>query len=120
MEEDPESAGALDPYLSSSFDIHEEGRSHGYEDGVNSGAYHHHTEKGDTATFLQHPHTVITGILLSLMLILFILLCYLTIPLVRDYIRSKMPVSTLRKERRFLTIEGWLITKVRVCMMIIA
>ena len=132
--EQTSSIATVDGDTDSTFDptatYHHAGHHH-YYDG--SGGYHHQHPYHDIS---QAPHTLITGILLCLMLILFILLCYLAIPLLMDCVRSRMPVSTmkvrptttdsnttpictlfltnlLQKERRFLTIEGWLITKVR-------
>jgi hypothetical protein len=56
---------------------------------------------------------LVTGMLLAIMVILSMLLCYLVVPLFYDYLRDKIPVSEARKERRYQTIEGWLVSKVR-------
>jgi hypothetical protein len=56
---------------------------------------------------------LVTGMLLAIMVILSMLLCYLVVPLFYEYLRDKIPVSEARKERRYQTIEGWLVSKVR-------
>lgn len=56
---------------------------------------------------------VVVGILIGLIVILWIVLgIMLCVPLIRC-IRRRMPVSKKRINRRYETIEGWLITKVQ-------
>lgn len=61
----------------------------------------------------EERNWVVVGVLIALIVMLWLILggmlCY---PLMR-YIRRKMPVSKRRINRRYETIEGWLITKVR-------
>lgn len=55
---------------------------------------------------------VVVGILIGLIVILWVVLgVMLCVPLIRC-IRRRMPVSKKRVNRRYETIEGWLITKV--------
>jgi hypothetical protein len=88
-----------------------------------------YSDVGTPSTFDNHQHNhhnsstmfdseddrrmLVTGMLLAIMVILSMLLCYLVVPLFYDYLRDKIPVSEARKERRYQTIEGWLVSKVR-------
>ncbi|CAB9526903.1 Zinc finger, C3HC4 type (RING finger) [Seminavis robusta] len=70
--------------------------------------------QGNTTTMYVEPprNWVVVGILIALIVMLWVILggmlCY---PLVR-FIKRRMPVSKRRINRRYDTIEGWLITKV--------
>jgi hypothetical protein len=50
--------------------------------------------------------------MLSLISVFAILLCYLTLPTCIRFVRSKIPVPDALLQRRYETIEGWLISKV--------
>jgi hypothetical protein len=71
------------------------------------------TSTTPTAVYMNHAGALI-GILLGLTCLLSAVFLYLVIPLLREYIRSRRPVDPERIRRRYETIEGWLITKVRV------
>lgn len=60
----------------------------------------------------QH-NMVVVGILVGLIVVLCLILGFVAIPPIFGYIQSRMPVSPKRIERRYATIDGWLITKVR-------
>jgi hypothetical protein len=68
-------------------------------------------EKDDASS--NHPNMVLTGVLMGLVTVFTIALCYLTIPSLLQWIRQKIPVSKARVQRRYETVEGWLISKVR-------
>jgi hypothetical protein len=77
-----------------------------YDDNQNQ---HHNSS---TAMF-DDRRILVTGILAAIMVILSLLLCYLAVPLFYEYLLDKIPVSEAKKERRYQTIEGWLVSKVR-------
>jgi hypothetical protein len=52
---------------------------------------------------------ILTGLLMGLVAIFTITLCYLTLPPLLQWIRRKIPVSDARVQRRYETVEGWLI-----------
>jgi Ring finger domain len=58
-------------------------------------------------------HWMIVGILIGLVCLLSGLLIYLLYAPVRNYIRRKIPVSPEKIQRRYQTIDGWMVTKVR-------
>jgi len=55
---------------------------------------------------------VVVSILIALISLLCIILAFVTIPPVMHMIRRKMPIPQARIDRRYATIDGWLITKV--------
>lgn len=59
------------------------------------------------------PNMLLTGILMGLVIIFSITLCYMTLPTLIRWVRKKVPVSEARVQRRYETVEGWLISKVR-------
>jgi hypothetical protein len=75
----------------------------------------HHTDLRSSSIlyYSDDRRMLVTGMLIAIMIILSVLLCYLVMPLFYDYLRAKIPVSEARKERRYQTIEGWLVSKVR-------
>jgi len=63
-------------------------------------------------TYGEERNWVVVGVLIALIVVLWIVLgLMLCIPLGR-FVRRRMPVSKKRVNRRYETIEGWLITKV--------
>jgi hypothetical protein len=67
----------------------------------------------------SEPNMILTGIMMGFVAIFTISLCYLILPSMMQCLRRKIPVTTAQIQRRYQTIEGWLITKVnqslRVC-----
>ncbi|KAL3941825.1 MAG: hypothetical protein SGBAC_003871 [Bacillariaceae sp.] len=53
----------------------------------------------------------IVGVLIGLIVFLSVVLVWIMFPPLLDYIRTKMPVSQKRIDRRYSTIDGWLISK---------
>lgn len=80
---------------------------------------HQHTQTDSTApppspfVLDDDRRMLVTGILIAIMVVLSLLLCYLVTPLLMEFLRAKIPESKARTERRYQTIEGWLVTKVR-------
>lgn len=68
---------------------------------------------------VSDPNMILTGVLMALVVTFSLILCYLTFPAVADWLRNNckacMPAmaSPARVQRRYETIEGWLISKVR-------
>ncbi len=63
-------------------------------------------------------HNIIIGILIGIICILTVALLILIIPILRNFLKRKIPVSQQRVDRRYDTIERWLISKVcafRIC-----
>jgi hypothetical protein len=59
------------------------------------------------------PHNMmVVGVLIGLIILLCIILTFVTMPPFLAWMRRKMPVSQRRIDRRYATIEGWLISKV--------
>jgi len=54
---------------------------------------------------------IIVGILIVLLVFLGVVLAWIALPPILDYIRRKMPVSQKRIDRRYVTIDSWLISK---------
>jgi len=54
---------------------------------------------------------VIVGVLIGLITFLSFVLVWIMFPPIMDFVRRKMPVSQKRIDRRYLTIDGWLISK---------
>ena len=59
--------------------------------------------------------TVLVAVLIALIFLFVVVLVYLLIPLVVQRIQTKIASSQRRIRRRYETIEGWLISKVRFC-----
>ena len=57
---------------------------------------------------------IIVGVLIALIVVLGMVLGVVTIPPLIHFFRRKIPVSQKRIDRRYATIDGWLITKVRL------
>lgn len=90
------------------------------EEGDYSSSFNHETDTNVNATqedWASHlestPNWVLTGVLIGLITVFIILVCYLTVPVLYPFFREKMPVPKERLRRRYETIEGWLISKVR-------
>lgn len=60
----------------------------------------------------ESNHTIVVGILVGLIILLCLILGFLTLPAVVNYFRRHIPVSQERIDRRYATIDGWLVTKV--------
>lgn len=60
----------------------------------------------------QETNMVVVGILVGLIIVLTIILILLLIRPVMDFIRARLPENRKRKEMRYRTIEGWVISKV--------
>ena len=56
---------------------------------------------------------IISGILFAIVIILTCWLCYMLLPLLIGWVKSKIPVSPTYINNRYHTVEYWLITKVR-------
>jgi hypothetical protein len=74
-------------------------------------------EDASTAVFVTNNkdvqvHSIIVGLLIGIILFLSMALLYLIGPPLARFIRSKIPVSQKRMNRRYETIERWLISKV--------
>lgn len=65
-----------------------------------------------TTTTTTTTNMVIVGVLVGLICILTIILMILLVRPIMEYIRSKLPENKRRKELRYRTIEGWVISKV--------
>lgn len=61
-----------------------------------------------------NTHVLVVSILIGLIVLLTCILVVLAIPLLRDMIRRHMPLDNRRRKRRLITVEEWLITKVRM------
>jgi hypothetical protein len=59
---------------------------------------------------------VIVGILVGLIIVLTLILVILLARPVLDFIRSRLPENQRRKELRYKTVEGWLISKVSLAL----
>jgi hypothetical protein len=55
---------------------------------------------------------VVVGILIGLICVLSIILVILLARPIYDFIRTRLPENNRRKELRYRTVEGWLISKV--------
>lgn len=60
----------------------------------------------------ENPNTAVLAALVALIFVLTGIFLYLVIPPLLRFIRSRIPVNPKRIEARYVTIEGWLITKV--------
>ncbi|CAJ1968611.1 unnamed protein product [Cylindrotheca closterium] len=58
-----------------------------------------------------HENMAIVGVLIGLITFLSFVLVWIMFPPLMDLIRRKMPVSQKRIDRRYATIDGWLISK---------
>jgi hypothetical protein len=70
---------------------------------------------GDTSVVMENesdPNLIVAGIMMGLVAVFTICLCYLLLPCLAHWFRRKVPVSAAQIQRRYQTIEGWLITKV--------
>lgn len=75
-----------------------------------------HTHAGPSPTEPEATTTtnmVVVGILIGLIITLSIILVILLVRPVMDYLRSSLPENHRRKELRYQTVEGWVISKVR-------
>lgn len=61
----------------------------------------------------QTQNMIVIGILIALIIILCLILGMVTIPPILAMIQRRIPVPQKRIDRRYATIDGWLITKVR-------
>mmetsp|Transcript_58373 Transcript_58373/g.142743 ORF Transcript_58373/g.142743 Transcript_58373/m.142743 type:complete len:825 (-) Transcript_58373:34-2508(-) len=59
----------------------------------------------------SQKNMIIVGVLIALIIVLCCILMFIVIPPVIKFFRKKIPVSKKRIERRYRTIDGWLITK---------
>jgi hypothetical protein len=66
----------------------------------------------DPSISTNDPSLIITGFMMGLVAVFSFLLCYMLLPLFLQWVRRKIPVTTAQVNRRYETIEGWLITKV--------
>ena len=64
------------------------------------------------------PSLIITGFMMGLVAFFSFLLCYMLLPLFLQWVRRKIPVTSAQVNRRYETIEGWLITKVGFFMIL--
>lgn len=58
-------------------------------------------------------HTIVVGVLIALIVILCIVLGLLVLPWIRIYLRRRASNDKRRMQRRYKTVDWWLITKVR-------
>ena len=58
-------------------------------------------------------NSIVVAVLVALICILFLILIFVTVPPILHIIKRKMPVPQARIDRRYATIDGWLIRKVR-------
>mmetsp|Transcript_58374 Transcript_58374/g.142749 ORF Transcript_58374/g.142749 Transcript_58374/m.142749 type:complete len:824 (-) Transcript_58374:34-2505(-) len=59
----------------------------------------------------SQKNMIIVGVLVALIIVLCCILMFIVIPPLIKFFRKKIPVSKKRIERRYRTIDGWLITK---------
>jgi hypothetical protein len=65
-------------------------------------------------TDAHYPNNAaVVAVLIALICILCLILVTVTVPPIVHMIRRKLPISQARMDRRFATIDGWLIRKVR-------
>lgn len=62
------------------------------------------------------PNVAILVTLIVLIIVLATIFLCLIVPPIYHHLRRKMPVSPKRIEARYATIEGWLISKVHLCV----
>jgi hypothetical protein len=55
---------------------------------------------------------LLTGFMMGLVAVFSLALCYMILPLFLHWVRRKIPISAAQINRRYETVEGWLITKV--------
>lgn len=68
-------------------------------------------------TDAHYPNNAaVVAVLIALICILCLILVTVTVPPIVHMIRRKLPISQARMDRRFATIDGWLIRKVRPCI----
>ena len=66
-----------------------------------------------TTTTTSSTNMVVVGMLVGLICILTCVLVLLLVRPVMDFVRSRLPENRRRKELRYRTVEGWVISKVR-------
>jgi hypothetical protein len=72
------------------------------------------------ADFVPQRSMMIIGILIALIVLLCLILGLVIIPPLLATLQRKLPVSKKRISRRYATIDGWLITKVRPSILMTA
>lgn len=72
-------------------------------------AQHQHQQQ----TQHQQQNMAVVSILIALIAMLCLILMFVTIPPLIHMIKRRMPVPQAKIDRRYATIDGWLITKVR-------
>jgi hypothetical protein len=70
------------------------------------------TMDGSSNYVAQH-NMIVVGILIGLIVVLCMILGFVALPPIIAMIQRKMPIPQKRIDRRYATIDGWLITKVR-------
>ena len=77
----------------------------------------HYPQSNDpmmTPSASDYPNnSIVVAVLIALICILFLILIFVTVPPILHIIKRKMPVPQARIDRRYATIDGWLIRKVR-------
>lgn len=65
-------------------------------------------------SFQEHPeqNMAVVGVLIALICVLIVILFVVTIPPLLHMIRRKMPIPKARIDRRYATIDAWLVRKV--------
>ena len=71
-------------------------------------------ENNAMTTTTTSTNMLIVGILVGLIAILTVILVILLVRPIMDYVKARLPENKRRKELRYRTIEGWLISKVCV------
>jgi hypothetical protein len=67
-----------------------------------------------TPSASDYPNnSIVVAVLIALVCILFLILIFVTVPPILHIIKRKIPVPQARIDRRYATIDGWLIRKVR-------
>ena len=67
-----------------------------------------------TPSASDYPNnSIVVAVLIALVCILFLILVFVTVPPILHIIKRKIPVPQARIDRRYATIDGWLIRKVR-------
>jgi hypothetical protein len=59
-----------------------------------------------------NPNMLLAGFMMGLVVVFSLALCYLIFPSLLRWLRRKIPITEAQINRRYETIEGWLITKV--------
>jgi hypothetical protein len=69
-------------------------------------------EERPTQQHESEKDIIVVGVLIALIILLCLILGFLTVPTLINFFRRRIPVSQKRIDRRYETIDTWLVTKV--------